>query len=133
MEVNIAADVDHRSRGALLHSAGHAIADLVQTLRPGLHAVAGHHWHGEARVEFEGAVALDEGLEDQLQSALSALAESDVPVFVEGDVFTDRKIRVGDFPAIGCGGTHLVSTASLAKIKITGIRSKRGRIRVSYE
>ena len=131
--VEIAVDPDHRREGARLHSAGHLLADAVQAIRPGLHAVAGHHWKGEARVEFEGAVAVDEALAGDLAAKIAELVAAALPVRVVGDPHASRALAIGDFAPVGCGGLHVSSTAELAGLSVTGIRSRKGRLRVSYE
>lgn len=131
--VEIAVDPDHRREGARLHSAGHLLADAVQAIRPGLHAVAGHHWKGEARVEFEGAVAVDEALAGDLAAKIAELVAAALPVRVVGDPHASRALAIGDFAPVGCGGLHVSSTAELVGLSVTGIRSRKGRLRVSYE
>lgn len=130
--VDIAVDADHRRRGALLHSGGHLIAEAMQTIRPSLRAVAGHHWENEARVEFDGEAEADETLFDDLSGYVSQLIAANLPIRIVGDPFCNRGIRIGDFGAVGCGGTHVTATADLAGLRIIGIRKKGGRLRVSY-
>lgn len=131
--IDITVDEGHRRRGALLHSGGHLIADAMKVLRPSLVAVAGHHWENEARVEFEGDIQIGEGLAAELGVILDELIEANLPITAEGDPFRSRAIRIGDFEAVGCGGTHAASTAELAGLRITAIRNKGARLRVSYE
>lgn len=130
--VEITVDADHRHRGGRLHSAGHLIADAVQSLRPGLKAVAGHHWDGEARVEFEGDIVSELDLADALEAELRNLVGAALPIAVIGDPFTTRTIQIGSFAAVPCGGTHLSNTSEIGAIRLNGIRVKRGRLRVSY-
>ncbi|MGV3481873.1 MAG: alanyl-tRNA editing protein [Sphingobium sp.] len=131
--IEIAVDAEYRREGARLHSAGHLLADAVQAIRPGLHAVAGHHWKGEARVEFEGAVEVDEALEADLAAKIVELVAAALPVRVVGDPHASRALAIGDFTPVGCGGLHVSSTAELDGLAVTAIRSKKGRLRVSYE
>lgn len=131
--VEIAVDEAHRREGARLHSAGHLLADAVQAIRPGMRAVAGHHWKGEARVEFEGDIEIDDALESDLAEKLAALIAAEIPIRVVGDPFSSRALAIGDFTSVGCGGVHVSNTAELAGLAVTGFRSKKGRLRVSYE
>jgi Ser-tRNA(Ala) deacylase AlaX len=104
-------------------------------LRPSYRAVAGHHWVGEARVEFEvidGTTPAEPTI-DELQERLDELTASDLEFKIEGDPDKGRAIKIGDFAAVGCGGTHVHSTNELAGIRVTGIKNKKGRLRVSYE
>lgn len=112
-DVDIAVDEAHRREGARLHSAGHLLADAVQAIRPALRAVAGHHWKGEARVEFEGAVDVDPGFETDLTAKLGELIAARLPVEVVGDPFSSRALKIGDFAPVGCGGKHVKAPPSL--------------------
>lgn len=131
--VDIEVDALHRRQGAQLHSAGHLIAEAAQALKPGLRAVAGHHWKGEARVEFEGAVEVDPAFATDLAQKLCDLAADALPVTVMGEPFTCRAVQIGDFEPVGCGGTHVKTTAELTGIRLTGIRTRKGRLRISYD
>jgi alanyl-tRNA synthetase len=131
--VDIAVDADHRRLSAFLHSGGHLIADAMQAIRPAVRAVAGHHWENEARVEFDGEVEPNDALAEELSDHLSRLIAADLPIRIVGDPFRFRAIRIGDFEPVGCGGTHVATTSELAGLRITGIRKKSGRLRVSYQ
>lgn len=131
--VDIAVDADHRHRSASLHSCGHLIADAMRAIHPSVRAVAGHHWENEARVEFEGDVEPSDALAAAFEEQLRELIAADLPIRIVGDPYRCRAIRIGDFEPVGCGGTHATTTAELAGLRITGIRKKSGRLRVSYQ
>lgn len=131
--VDIAVDAGHRRRGAVLHSGGHLIAQAMQSIRPSLRAVAGHHWENEARVEFEGEAEPDDALSAELEARLHDLIAADLPIRMSGDAQRSRAIRIGDFEPVGCGGTHAASTGELTGLRVTGVRKKNGRLRVSYD
>jgi Ser-tRNA(Ala) deacylase AlaX len=131
--VDISVDGNHRRRGAFLHSGGHLIADAMQAIRPSARAVAGHHWENEARVEFEGEVEPSDALPEELSDCLSQLIAADLPIRIVGDPFRNRAISVGEFEPVGCGGTHVATTGELAGLRISSIRKKSGRLRVSYQ
>jgi alanyl-tRNA synthetase len=131
--VEIAVDEAHRREGVRLHSAGHLLADAVQAIRPRIRAVSGHHWKGEARVEFEGDIEIDDTLEADLSAKIAELVAAEIPVRVVGDPFVSRALAIGDFASVGCGGVHVSNTVELAGLVVTGFRSKKGRLRVSYE
>jgi len=130
--VTIQVDAEHRDRSARLHSAGHLIADAVHAVRPALRAMAGHHWDGEARVEFEGLSAIDAHLQAEVEQSIEELILADLPITVTGDPFASRAIRIGGFTPVGCGGTHVSSTGVLAGLRISGLKMKGHRLRVSY-
>jgi alanyl-tRNA synthetase len=129
-ELPFAVDADWRRLNAAYHTAGHLIGSLVET-QGELIAVAGHQWPGEARVEFEGEAADLEALKRRLEEDLEQAIARAVPVrtvHAEGG----RAIQIGDWPAIPCGGTHLVSLAGLGPVRIDAVRRKGPRTRVSY-
>lgn len=130
--VAIGVDPENRARNARWYSAGHLLADAAHMIRPALRAVAGHHWPGEARVEFEGEVLDEAGFCGELQSRLEELIGQDLPFKIVGDPFSNRAIQIGEFEPIGCGGTHVGTTAELSGLTILSVRVKRGRLRVSY-
>jgi len=131
--VEIAVDEAHRREGMRLHSAGHLLADAVQAIRPRIRAVSGHHWKGEARVEFEGDIEIDDALEGDLNAKIEELVAAAIPVRVVGDPYNSRALAIGDFESVGCGGVHVSNTAELTGLTVTGFRSKKGRLRVRYE
>ena len=53
-EVDVQVDVERRTLHERVHTAGHLIAAVGEALFPHLAAKAGHHWPGEARVDFFG-------------------------------------------------------------------------------
>lgn len=131
MAVELAVDPDHRLRNSSLHSGGHLIAEAGRLVCPSLKPVAGHHWDGEARVEFTGS-DVDADFRDRLSDALAELIAGALPIEMVGDPFASRAIRIGCFDPIPCGGTHLRSTGELAPLVVTGVKTKGGRLRVSY-
>jgi Ser-tRNA(Ala) deacylase AlaX len=132
-EVSLEVDAAWRAVNASSHTAGHLLAALVERRYPGVRAEAGHHWPGEARVEFVGPVdKLLEDLRQHLEHDAHDAIANDLVVTVEGDPFHSRTVRIGTFPAVPCGGTHVTSTAALATLVMTGVRVKSGRLRVSY-
>lgn len=131
MEVKLAVDAHHRYRGSLLHSGGHLVAEAGRLACPLLKAVAGHHWDGEARVEFVGS-GVDEDFLGRLSSAVADLVPQDLQIETIGDSCTSRAIRIGAFDPIPCGGTHLRGTSELASLVVTRTTTKKDRVRVSY-
>lgn len=131
--VKIEVDPEWRHLQERSHNAGHLIADLVNDLFPQLKGVAGHHYPGEARVEFVGEPLPDfEDLKSRLESALTGAIQSDLPIEVVGDPLEDRAIKIGNFNPTPCGGTHPQSTGELGCVEIKSVKAKRGRLRISY-
>lgn len=128
----ISIDAEWRRLNAAYHTAGHLIASLIEYRYPKLHAVSGHQWPGEGRVEFDGDFdGLDE-IKTSLEGDASDALTSQFPVSIIGDPFTDRSIQIKDFAPIPCGGTHVTNIADIGNILIDGIKMKNGRLRISY-
>lgn len=132
--VDLVVDPSFRRLSARLHTAGHLIAAVGEALHPNLTATMGHHWPGEARVEFAGDPLPDS---EQFQAALGAALREALSrpcaVSIEGDVAETRMIKIGDHPAMRCGGTHLTNIADIGQIVVRNVKSKGGKLRVGYD
>jgi alanyl-tRNA synthetase len=126
-------DPDWRRLNAVYHSAGHLIAAVLETMHPHLLAVSAHQWPGEARVEFAGDISLAQLQTEEINARLAADLTATLAVTIEGDPLQKRSIQIGHYPPIPCGGTHVCHLGEIAKILVTGIKVKGGRIRVSFE
>jgi alanyl-tRNA synthetase len=128
-----AIEPETRVLNARYHSAGHLLAAVAERLYPGVKGVNGHHWPGEARVEFqgEGLEALAAGL-PALEAAINAEAAKAVPVAVTGDPFVARAIQIEGHSAVPCGGTHTATTADLAVV-LRSAKLKGDTLRVGYD
>lgn len=67
-----------------------------------------------------------------MKSDLAEAIIENLPVQVKGDPYGSRKIAIGDFPAVSCGGTHPKSLGTLREVEVTKIKSQKGVLRVSY-
>lgn len=133
-EVEIRVDPEWRRRQAASHNGGHLVAALVETHFPGLRAVSAHHYEGEARVEFIGEAPSDLGaLQGTLATALQLAISGELPIRIVGDPFSNRAIQIAEYPPVPCGGTHPPSTRDLVGVKITRVKNKDGKLRISYE
>jgi len=132
-EVALVVDAAWRLLNARHHTAGHLIAALVEVAWPGLRAVAGHHWPGQARVDFtaEGTTPTEE-IRQVLAAALPRAIDRQLPVWICGDPLVKRAIAIGDYPPVPCGGTHIEHTGLLGNVEITKVRSKGNQLRISY-
>lgn len=131
----IAVDAASRRVNAVNHSAGHLIAALVDPAFPAIQAVQGHHWPGEARVEFEGALTDDliARVTEFLPSALNKAISEQWPVAVLGDPFSNRRIQFGAAEQVPCGGTHVAHLGQIKSITVKSLKKKGDRLRVAYE
>ena len=126
-------DAGSRLLHARLHSAGHVLALAGERIEAGLRGIAGHHWPGEARVEFEGNATNPEDFERALQSMLEEMQNANLPIGASLDGDGRRAIAIGMAAPVPCGGTHVAETAAIGRIDIRKIRIKAGRVRVSYD
>lgn len=132
--VEIQVDREWRRIQAAYHDGGHLIAALAEAVFPGLKAVAGHHYQGEARVEFVGEQLPDlVTFKTKLETELHDAIQRDLPIQIVGDPFETRAIQIGTYPPVSCGGTHPTSTRELGRIEIKSVKVKGGKLRVSYE
>ena len=131
-EVTMTVDQATRFENMCLHSSGHLISDAMASIRPTIVAVQGHHWPREARVEFEGTGLDEEGLAGLLQTRVDQLISDEIPMEIVGDPFSSRALKIGDYEPVGCGGTHVDNTRSLAGLTIGKTKLKKGRLRISY-
>lgn len=131
--VELQLDEDWRHLNAGYHSGGHLIAALVESRFSGLRAISGHHWPGEARIEFETShepVALE--ITDAIAEDLCEIVSKDLLVRVVGEPYSDRSIQIGDYRPVPCGGTHVSRLSHLHGIGVEKVRVKSGKVRVSY-
>lgn len=133
MDVPIEVDAEWRRLNAAFHTAGHHLASAVETMYPGLKALSGHQWPGEARVEFEGNVSIDAMSIESINARMEADLAAALVVTIEGDPYSSRSIRIGSYSSIPCGGTHVCSLSEIKSVGIQTIKQKKGRVRVSYE
>lgn len=132
-EVTLEVDEAWRRLNAAYHTAGHLLAAVVETIYPALRAVSGHQWPGEGRVEFTGDIpTAPMGIED-INSRLAADLAAKLPVTIEGDPLQDRAIKIGDYPPLPCGGTHVSHLGEIATIRVSAVKAKSGRIRISFD
>lgn len=143
---------DMRLAHAKLHTGGHLLSHIVEKLYPSWNAVKGHHFPGECYVEF---TPCEEKLEDinpsSIQEALDQAIHDNskiVTVEVKAEELLDycpyldyeaeagskvRLTRIGDFPYLPCGGTHLSSLKELRGMKILKTKVKKGTLKVYYD
>jgi Ser-tRNA(Ala) deacylase AlaX len=126
-------DADSRLLHARLHSAGHLLALAGERIEPSLRSIAGHHWPGEARVEFEGIATNPEDFERALRCMLAEMRAANLPISASLDGDGRRSIAIDLAAPVPCGGTHVAQTAAIGRIEIRKIKIKAGRVRVGYD
>lgn len=152
--VMIKIDKEHRIQNARLHTAGHLLASVVyEELKWPLIPLKGFHYQQGAYVEFDPKEELTDVDEKALNNVVDATIQKRLPVTTylvakESDLFKSafkpvgfiipedkplRLVKIGDYLAYPCGGTHLHHTGELNFFKIKHIKHKKGKLRISYE
>ncbi len=123
-------DKERRIANSRLHTAGHLLAHVVETLYPHLKAVKGHHYMDGAYVEFIGHAAqpvdlerVTDELNDSIAKDLAVASHNSKPL---------RLVAIGHFPPQACGGTHVQSLSALGKVTATKKKLKGTTLRISY-
>jgi Ser-tRNA(Ala) deacylase AlaX len=123
-------DAELRLLHAALHTAGHVVDGVTRS--EGWTWAGNNHFPGQARIEFTspGPIELS-GAAERIQAGVDTAIAADLAVTA---VAKDghRVVRIGDLHQEPCGGTHVRSLADLASVTITGVKVKKGRVRVSY-
>lgn len=131
--VHLVVDYEWRLICSKLHSAGHLISALVEDRYAGTKSTGGHHWPGEARVEFEGLPTNTVVDVAGINLDLDNTVEFDLPVEVCFDQTGARSIQIGSFPQVGCGGTHVRTTGELNGVRVLKAKRKGEILRISYD
>ncbi len=146
--VNLEINSARRLENAKLHSGGHLLGLVVEKLLPEIHATKGHHYPGEAYVEFDKALEegndtliktiqaqLDKAIADELAVSCKIINEVEFREIFgyepkrSGDL---RMAKFGDFQPLPCGGTHVSNLKELGKVVVSKIRNKNGLAKISY-
>jgi alanyl-tRNA synthetase len=130
--VELVVDKGERVKNSRYHSAGHLIASAVESFGEGHRAVQGHHWPGEARVEFEGSEFLPTFNSRTLQDTIDRLVKEDLDFQITGDPYSSRALQIGNKIAVPCGGTHVKKSSELIGLLIVKMKVQKNLLRVSY-
>ncbi len=131
--VQLEVDAGWRQLNAAYHTAGHLLAAVVEAMYPGMKAVSGHQWPGEARVEFEGPIAAADVSLDLLNERMTREIERAIPVVIDWPAPEPRTIKIGAYPNMACGGTHVANLSEVGGAMVRSMKQKSGRLRVSYD
>jgi alanyl-tRNA synthetase len=160
-DVTLFVDIDRRIANAKAHTAGHLLAELVNSLTPELVGKIGFHDPAEGcYVKFQGVLVsrspaeLQEALNAKLAESLLLRAgvehweEGGATPGAEGDGAvaqlpqthavpvgkTCRFVQIAGFPPSPCGGTHIRSMSEVAGITCTkvGIVKKENVTKIAY-
>jgi len=127
----ITARVDEQRRAlhTRLHSAGHLIGNVGETL--GWMPIKAHHWPGEAKVTFIRGDAAQAMQAEAIQQQLNEWIAADYPRHMAVDNGT-REVGFSELPAYACGGTHVQTLSELGQVTIQALSEKKGALSVRY-
>jgi Ser-tRNA(Ala) deacylase AlaX len=157
-ECDLQVDEAHRKLLSAYHSAGHLVDSAVYRLGyDELVPQKGYHFMDGPYVEYSNGKSVSEGdrktLVDRLNEQFVSLIAEDIPtticMMVKDDAdaelnrtsknfdfstFTDPKVRIVGIAGFRCpcGGTHVRSSGELKDFEVTGIKMKKGDLRVKY-
>lgn len=144
-------DQSRRMEHARLHTAGHLIASIVDAQRGSMCAVKGFHFTNGPYVEFEGKPEEEVApLLERLQEQVDAYIAEDLPVIASMVTIDELKqccwhvpsylpedkplrvVKIGALDSVPCGGTHVKDLASLGKVLLVKMKSRKGNTKISY-
>jgi Ser-tRNA(Ala) deacylase AlaX len=123
-------DEQRRALHTRLHSAGHLIGNVGETL--GWMPIKAHHWPGEGKITFirgEAAQSMDA---ETIQQQVNQWIAADYPRHMNLEDGT-RHVGFGQLPAYACGGTHVQTLGELGRVTILALSEKKGALSVRYE
>jgi Ser-tRNA(Ala) deacylase AlaX len=145
-------DLPRRLANSRLHTAGHLIAHVLETLDATLVPSKGHHFPDGAYIELAnpGEQPVAEWLE-RVNTELAKAIAANLPINATLVDYTtvaalrpslapftpkdkpSRLVQIGDYHPLPCGGTHVASLAELGAVRVTKAKTKGGVTKVSYE
>lgn len=129
VEIDTAARLEH----AALHTSGHLLHFVLQGF--GWKATKGHHFPGEARVEFEAVSGAASPPWDDIADDVDAQSRAlifealAVTAWQDGEL---RQTRIGETENIACAGTHVSDLGQIDDFALLGAKIKKGVLKISY-
>jgi len=129
--------IDHKNRelNSKLHSAGHAIDMAIKTLPYDLKPNKGFHYPEGPYVEYNGSIENQERFIEELESTLGKIINNNEMTSIQCEETstgkTHRTVSFGNYK-VACGGTHVGSLGELKGLYIRKIKSKKGKVKISY-
>jgi len=153
-------DAAHRATLSAYHSAGHLVDSAIYRLGYDyLKPSKGYHFVDGPYVEYNNGKTMPEAerktLPERLNEQFAQLCNDDIPTTVcmmakedaeehlngcrlqknfDLSAFKDPTVRIVGIAGFTCpcGGTHVASSAMLKDFEVTGIKMKKGDLRVKY-
>ena len=128
---SITARVDEQRRAlhTRLHSAGHLIGNVGETL--GWMPIKAHHWPGEGKITFIRGETAQVMEAETIQQRVDQWIAADYPRHMNLEDGT-REVGFGELPAYACGGTHVQTLGELGQVTILALSEKKGALSVRY-
>lgn len=134
-EVELKIDWNVRQLNMRMHTAGHAIADFVQSQFENLKASGGNHFPNDGYMKFnvtDGQFPQFDLIKKAIEDAFDQASQNEMLCQIENNDV--RKLKIGSFEGVPCGGTHLSAIREIGTLvigKITG-NNKAQTITVKY-
>lgn len=150
-KVHCTINKEKRIKHSQLHSAGHLLSNVMEQFYPEWMAIKGHHFSGEAYVEFKPRKSVIEINCSSIQEEMLRLISTNLSLesrFIPGnelsqycsnlpysipDHDTIRLVRIGNFPFQPCGGTHIKYLNELKAVTLTKLKIKNERMKIHYD
>lgn len=142
----------NRVENSRLHTGGHLVSHVLETLNDKLVPIKGYHFPDGPYVEFmndnnievgalvesaNSMLANDVAASYDVESKLSdhdtiARLRPHLAPFIPKDK-PSRIVTIGVYKFLPCGGTHVANLGQLGGVKITKVKKQKSNVRVSYE
>ncbi|WP_455827548.1 alanyl-tRNA editing protein [Pseudomonas graminis] len=123
-------DEQRRALHTRLHSAGHLIGNVGETL--GWLPIKAHHWPGEGKITFIRGEAAQVMEAEAIQQRIDQWIAADYTRHMTLEDGT-REVGFGELPAYACGGTHVQALSELGRVTILALSEKKGALSVRYD
>jgi len=145
-------DPTHRMNSARLHTSGHLVSHVMESIEPSLVPIKGYHFPDGSYVEFVNDQAVDVSqLIDRANRAIEEMIAAKTRIYASYSGFEfiqkirpqlapfipqdkpSRIVAIGDYTPLPCGGTHLSDLSQVGTLRITKTKRAKENARVSYE
>lgn len=144
-------DGEKRSANSKLHTSGHLISNILESLYNHYKAVRGHHFPDECYVEFSTRSPFPKEVDlDKINQEINKVVGNDLIVeqkYILSNELEDycpnlpyaipknervRLVKISPFEYQPCGGTHVKSSQELIGLQITKQKLKGRNLKISY-
>lgn len=143
---------ERRMVNSKLHTSGHLISNILESLYKNYKAVRGHHFPGECYVEFAIRNPIPREIDiEKLNQEINKIVDSNLIIeqqYISSNELDDycpnlpysipknekvRLIKIAPFPFQPCGGTHVKSSIELHGLRISKQKLNGRTLKISYE